>query len=654
MSATANKETMEFQTEAKQLLHLMIHSLYSNKEIFLRELVSNGSDACDKLRFEALSNEDLWEGDTELEIQIEVDKEAKTITIRDNGIGMTRDEVIDNIGTIAKSGTRDFLDNLTGDQKQDSQLIGQFGVGFYSSFIVAESVEVKTRRAGESKDQGVHWISAGEGSFSIENCEIEDRGSEIILHLREDELEFLDDYRVSSTVKKYSDHISLPIKMLKQAEPKPFDADAKEGEEKAAEEEKEAVVDVPQWEAINDTSALWTRNKSDIKDEEYNEFYKSLSYDFEDPIARVHSQVEGNQSYKALFFIPKKAPFDLWDREKRTGIKLYVKRVYILDDADHLMPNYLRFVKGIVDSDDLPLNVSREILQSNPLVDRIKNGSVKKILNLLESMAKNEKEKYQEFWDEFGRVIKEGPAEDTANKEKISQLLRFSSTHENLEKCTVSLADYIGRMKPEQKAIYFVTADSFSAAKNSPHLEIFNKKEIEVLLMHDRVDEWMMSYLQEFDGKSFKSVSKGELDVSELTDEKDKVETEKAQEEYKHVLEKMKKTLGERVKEVRVSQRLTNSPSCLVVEDGEMAINLQNILKQAGQAVPGVLPILEVNPNHILVKRLNSETDQAKLEQWSHILFDQALLSEGGQLDDPAQFVGRLNDMFAGFAQTES
>ncbi len=650
MSANAEKETMEFQTEAKQLLQLMIHSLYSNKEIFLRELVSNGSDACDKLRFEAISEENLWEGDTDLAIQIEFDKEAKTISISDNGIGMSRDEVISNIGTIAKSGTKEFLGSLTGDQKQDSQMIGQFGVGFYSSFIVADKVEVITRRAGIEKNQAVHWISEGEGSFTIEACEKESRGTQVILHIRDDENEFLEHYRISSVVKKYSDHISLPIQMLKQAEPAvPMDDDAKKNEA----DKKEDIIDVPEWEAINDSTALWTRSKSDIKAEEYNEFYKSISYDFEEPLAHLHSHVEGNQSYKTLFYVPKRAPFDLWDREKRTGIKLYVKRVYILDDAEHLMPNYLRFIKGVVDSDDLPLNVSREILQSNPLVDRIRSGSVKKILGLLEKMAKNDKEKYQEFWDQFGRVMKEGPAEDNGNKEAIAKLLRFSSTQKNSEKATTSLEEYVARMKPDQKSIYYVTADSFSAAKNSPHLEIFNKKEIEVILMHDRVDEWMMSYLQEFDGKSFKSVSKGQIDSDELADKEEKEEAEKAQEELKHVLEKMKKTLGDRVKEVRVSHRLTNSPSCLVVDDGEMAINLQNILKQAGQDVPGVSPIMEVNANHILVKRLNQETDQKKLEEWTHILFDQALLSEGGQLDDPAQFVGRLNDMFAGFANTQ-
>lgn len=649
MSVHAEQETMEFQTEAKQLLQLMIHSLYSNKEIFLRELVSNGSDACDKLRFEAISNEALWEGDSELAIRIEIDKENSTVTIIDNGIGMSREEVIANIGTIAKSGTREFLNQLTGDQKKDSQLIGQFGVGFYSAFIVADEVEVITRKAGLAKDQAVHWRSAGEGSYTIENCTMDERGTRVILHLREDEKEFLEHYRLSHIIKKYSDHISLPIKMLKQEEVAEDVEDA-DKEEKAEDKVEDVKLEGEQWEVVNSATALWTRSKSEVKEEEYHEFYKSLTYDFDEPLSYLHSHVEGNQSYKTLFYIPKRAQFDLWDREKRSGIKLYVKRVYILDDAEHLMPNYLRFVRGIVDSDDLPLNVSREILQSNPLVDRIRNGSVKKILSALQAMAKDEAEKYQLFWEQFGRVLKEGPAEDFANKETIASLLLFSSTQESSEKATVSLADYIARMKPDQKAIYYITADSFSAALHSPHLEIFKKKGIEVLLMHDRVDEWMMSHLQEYEGKKFQSVAKGQLDLDELGDDVDKQAAEKAEKEFKHVIDKMKAALGDKVKDIRVSQRLTDSPSCLVVEEGDMAINLQNILKQAGQNVPGVNPILEINTNHILIKQLNQETEQKKLEQWTHILFDQALLSEGGQLDNPAEFVARLNDMFAGYA----
>lgn len=652
MSVHAEQETMEFQTEAKQLLQLMIHSLYSNKEIFLRELISNGSDACDKLRFEAISKESLWEGDSDLAIEVEFDKEKATISISDNGIGMSREEVIDHIGTIAKSGTREFLSHLTGDQKKDSQLIGQFGVGFYSAFIVADQVEVITRRAGLPHDQAVRWQSSGEGSYTIEGYSREQRGTCVILHLKEEEKEFLDDQRLSHTIKKYSDHISLPIKMKKQEEAAAEDSKSDDDKENKDKDDKEETQKQDEWEVINSATALWTRNKNEIKEEEYNEFYKSLTYDFEEPLSCIHSHVEGNQSYTTLFYLPKRAPFDLWDREKRSGIKLYVKRVYILDDAEHLMPNYLRFVRGIVDSDDLPLNVSREILQTNPLVDRIRSGSVKKILGAVQAMSNNEPENYSIFWEQFGRVLKEGPAEDFTNKEAIAKLLRFSSTHDGTDKENVSLADYISRMQPDQKSIYYITADSFSAALNSPHLEIFKKKGIEVLLMHDRVDEWMMSHMQEFDGKSFKSVAKGQLDIDNLGDESEKEEVEKAEKEFKHVIEKMKAALGDRVKEVRVSKRLTDSPSCLVVEDGDMAINLQNILKQAGQNVPGVQPILEVNTNHILVKRLNQETDQKKLEEWTHILFDQALLSEGGQLDNPAEFVGRLNDMFAGFALT--
>ncbi len=637
MTAETRQQTFEFQTEAKQLLQLMIHSLYSNKEIFMRELVSNASDACDKLRFQALADDSLFEGDTELEIRISFDKDDKTITIVDNGIGMNRQDIIDNIGTIAKSGTREFIDSLTGDQKKDSQLIGQFGVGFYSGFIVAKEIEIKSRRAGEPADQGVHWRSNGEGSYTLEPLERTARGTEVILHLRDEEQDLLDYYRLRNIVKKYSDHINLPIRMPVQA-----DADKEKDADKA---------ESPEWETVNQASALWTRPKKEISDEEYNEFYKTVSLDFEEPLARIHNQVEGTNSYTTLFYIPKRAPFDLFDRDKRHGIKLYVKRVYIMDDAEHLMPNYLRFVRGVVDSDDLPLNVSREILQANPLIDRIRSASVKKILGLLESMAKNEKEKYAEFWKAFGKVLKEGPAEDFGNRERIARLLRFSSTHETSETPDVSLEDYVGRMKPGQKHIYYITADSFAAAKNSPHLEIFKKHGIEVLLMYDRIDEWMMQYLTEFDGRKLQSVAKGELDLGEITTGEDAAkETEKAQSEYKEMIEKMSKVLGERVKEVRISRRLTESPSCLIVGEGEMAINLQNLFKQAGHEVPGVKPVLEINPDHLLVKRLNSETDEQQFSDWTHILFDQALLSEGGQLEDPSGFVGRLNDMFTKFA----
>ncbi len=641
MTAETRQQTFEFQTEAKQLLRLMIHSLYSNKEIFMRELVSNASDACDKLRFQALADDSLFEGDTELEIKVSFDKDNKTISIADNGIGMNRQDIIDNIGTIAKSGTREFIDSLTGDQKKDSQLIGQFGVGFYSGFIVAKEIEIKSRRAGEAADQGVHWRSSGEGSYTLETIERSQRGTEVILHLRDEEQDLLEYYRLRNIIKKYSDHINLPIKM-------PVPADSKDDAEKE-QDAKEAAV--PEWETVNQASALWTRSKKEITDEEYNEFYKTVSLDFEEPLARIHNQVEGTNSYTTLFYIPKRAPFDLFDRDKRHGIKLYVKRVYIMDDAEHLMPNYLRFVRGVVDSDDLPLNVSREILQANPLIDRIRSASVKKILGLLESMAKNEKEKYAEFWKAFGKVLKEGPAEDFANRERIAKLLRFSSTREPGETPVVSLEDYVARMKPGQKHIYYITADSFAAAKNSPHLEVFRKHDIEVLLMSDRIDEWMMQYLTEFDGKKLQSVAKGDLDLGDIaTEDESAKETEQAQTAYKEMIEKMTKVLGDRVKEVRLSKRLTESPSCLIVGEGEMAINLQNLFKQAGHEVPGVKPILEVNPDHLLVKRLNSEMDEQQFSDWTHILFDQALLSEGGQLEDPSGFVGRLNDMFTKFA----
>ncbi len=622
MSVEAHKETLEFQTEAKQLLHLMIHSLYSEKEIFLRELISNGSDACDKLRFEALGDDALYEDDSELKLHVDFDKDKGTITITDNGIGMNREEVMENIGTIAKSGTKKFFESLTGDQAKDAAMIGQFGVGFYSSFIVADKVIITTRRAGLGAEHGVCWESNGEGAYSLENVEKSSRGTEVVLHLKKEEEEFLEDFRIRNIIKKYSDHIGLPI-MMKSTD-----------EEKKGEEE-----------AVNQASALWVRAKKDVTDEEYTEFYKHIAHDFEGPQSWLHNHVEGTQAYKTLFYIPKRAPFDLWDREKRHGIKLYVKRVFIMDDAEHLMPQYLRFVRGVVDSDDLPLNVSREILQHNKVIDKIRSGSIKKILSHLAKVAKNDKEAYAEFWKNFGAVMKEGPAEDFANKEAIAKLLRFSSTHTDSETQDVSLEDYVSRMKEGQKKIYYITADSFTAAKNSPHLEVFRKKEIEVLILSERVDEWMVSHFNEFDGTPLQSVSKGDLDLGELEDKEDKKKEKKTNKEYKDLLERMQKELEGKAKEVRVSHRLTNSPSCLVVEEDEMAVNLQNILKQAGQAVPTVQPILEINSDHTLVQQLKDEQDDERFSNWTSLLFDQALLSEGGQLEDPAAFVSRMNDL---------
>lgn len=627
MSVEAHKETLGFQTEVRQLLKLMIHSLYSNKEIFLRELISNGSDACDKLRFEALTDNALFEDDGELKIRIDVDKEKRTITLTDNGIGMNREEVMENIGTIAKSGTRSFFEKLSGDQAKDSQLIGQFGVGFYSAFIVADKVTLTTRRAGVGAEHGVRWESAGEGDYTIETVEKMGRGTEIVLHLREGEDDFLEPYRLRTIVKKYSDHINLPIQM------KALAGDNKD-----------------EYEEVNSASALWARSKNEITEEEYNEFYKHVGHDYEDPLAYSHNKVEGNTNYTTLFYIPQRAPFDLWERDRAHGVKLYVRRVFIMDDAEQLMPTYLRFVRGIVDTDDLPLNVSREILQRNKQIDTIRAASIKRVLGLLENLAKNDAEKYKTFWKEFGKVMKEGPAEDNANKERIAKLLRFSSTHDKSGEQSVSLDDYISRMKEGQEKLYYITADSFAAAKNSPHLEVFEKKGIEVLLMSDRVDEWMMSYLSEYDSKQFQSVAKGDLDLGKLEDEAEQEEVKKAADQYKDLVERMQKALGGKVKEVRVSHRLTKSPSCLVVEEQDMAVSLQKILKQAGHAVPNVEPILEINTDHPLVERLQSESDEARFGDWSHVLFDQAMLSEGGQLEDPASFVSRLNDLLLSVA----
>ena len=633
MAEAATKETLGFQTEVKQLLQLMIHSLYSNKEIFLRELISNASDACDKLRFEALTDAGLFEDDADLKIRASFDRAARTVTISDNGIGMSRQEVIDNIGTIAKSGTREFFGRLTGDQARDANLIGQFGVGFYSSFIVADKVTLVTRRAGLGKDEGVRWESGGEGDYTIEPAEKPGRGTEVTLHLREGEDDLLEGFRLQSIIRKYSDHISLPILMNKQE----WDKDKSEN------------VTLDELEKVNQASALWARPKSEITEDQYREFYKHVGHDFDAPLAWVHAKVEGKSEYTQLLYVPARAPFDLWDRDHRHGVKLYVRRVFIMDDAEQLLPNYLRFVRGVVDSSDLPLNVSREILQESKDVETIRKGCVNKMLGLIEDMAENQKEKYTTFWKEFGRVLKEGVGEDYANKERIAKLLRFASTQADTEEQSVGLGDYVARMKDGQEKIYYITADSFAAAKNSPHLEIFRKKGIEVLLLSDRVDEWVGSNLPEFDGKPLASIAKGDLDLGKLADE-DKKEQEKEAGEYKELIEKIGKSLGDQVKEVRVTFRLTSSPACLVADEHGMSANLERMLKAAGQKVPGSKPILEINPHHPLVQRLKHETDEARFGDWSHILFDQALLAEGGQLDDPATFVKRLNELLLAMA----
>lgn len=626
-------EKLAFQAEVKQLLQLMIHSLYSNKEIVLRELISNASDAADKLRFEGLSNGALYENDSDLKIRISYDKDNRTITVSDNGIGMNRDEVVRNIGTIAKSGTKEFIQNLTGDQAKDANLIGQFGVGFYSAFILADKVTLVTRRAGEQ--EAVQWQSTGEGDFTIETVEKAGRGTDVILHLREGEDEFLNDWKLKTIIRKYSDHITLPIVMKK--------SEWKDGENG----EGGQMVPTDEDETVNKASALWARSKNDITEEEYNEFYKHVSHDFEKPLAYTHSRVEGKQEYISLLYVPGKAPFDLYDRERRQGIKLYVKRVFIMEDAEKLMPQYLRFVRGVIDSADLPLNVSREILQDSRDVEAIKNGSVKKVLSLLEDMAENKPEDYTKFWDAFGRVMKEGPGEDWANKDKIASLLRFASTHADNETQNVSLKDYIGRMKPEQEAIYYITADSFAAAKHSPHLEIFRKKGIEVLLMSDKVDEWLLGSLTEFEGKKLQSIAKGDLDLGKLQDESEKEAQKKVEEEAKSLVERIKSTLGESVTEVRVTHRLTDSPACLVAGEHDVSGNLARILKAAGQKAPESKPILEINPSHRLIERLKNESDDARFADYTHVVFDQALLAEGGQLDDPASFVRRMNSLIA-------
>jgi molecular chaperone HtpG len=629
--AASDKQTLGFQAEVKQLLQLMIHSLYSNKEIFLRELVSNASDAADKLRFEAINNGALFEDDPELKITVGFNKDARTITISDNGIGMSREEAIEHLGTIAKSGTKEFFSKLSGDQQKDAALIGQFGVGFYSAFIVADRITVESRRAGLSAAQGVRWESQGEGDFSVEVIDKAKRGTDIILHLREGEDDFLSSWKLKSTIRKYSDHISLPILMAK---------------EEWDEEKKETVVK-DELETINQASALWTRSKSDITPEQYTEFYKHVSHDYQEPLTHTHNRVEGRSEYTQLLYIPQHAPYDLWDRNKRGGIKLYVKRVFIMDDAEQLMPIYLRFVKGVIDSADLPLNVSREILQESRDVKVIREGSTKRVLSMLEELADAEeqekKDKYATFWTQFGQVLKEGIGEDATNKDRIAKLIRFASTHNDSDTQNVSLADYVSRMKEGQDKIYYVTGDSYAAAKNSPHLEIFRKKGIEVLLLTDRVDEWMLSFLSEFEGKSLVSVAKGDLDLGKLEDEAEKKAHEETEAGYKELVEKMKTALADKAKDVRVTFRLTDSPACLVADENELSGNLMRMLKAAGQDAPESKPILEINPDHPLVQRLKYE--EAKFGDWSNILFDQAALAEGGTLTDPAGFVKRLNDM---------
>ncbi len=627
MSPTTNKETLGFQSEVKQILHLMIHSLYSNKEIFLRELISNASDAAEKLRFEALNNHDLYEGEEGLEILIDYDKENRILRISDNGIGMSRQEVIDNIGTIAKSGTKSFLEQLTGDAAKDSQLIGQFGVGFYSTFIVADEVTLETRRAGLPASEGVRWVSKGEGEYTLEAIDKPVRGTCVTVSLKEGEEEFLDGLTLRHIIKKYSDHINLPIRLPKES---------------LSEEEETTEGEL---ETVNQANALWTLPKSDISDEEYQNFYKMMAHDFEAPLAWTHNRVEGKLEYTYLLYIPSRAPFDLYEVERQQGVKLYVNRVFILEDKEHLMPRYLRFVRGVFDSSDLPLNVSREILQQNKAVDTMRAGAVKKILSVLERMAENDADTYQKFWDQFGKVIKEGPSEDFSNKEQIANLLRFASTHNDGPAQTVSLKDYLSRMQEGQEAIYYITSDSFIAGKNSPHLEVFRKKGIEVLILSDSVDEWMTSHLTEFDGHSISSVARGELGLENLESDSEKEQKEKAEEELKDVLTRIKDQLQEKVEEVRFTSRLTQSPACLVVGERDMSMNLERMLKAAGHDVPHVKPVLEVNPTHPMVKQLADEQSEERFHDWSLVLFEQALLSEGGQLEDPATFVHRLNSL---------
>ncbi|WLG94441.1 molecular chaperone HtpG [Pseudomonas sp. Z1-14] len=628
MSVETQKETLGFQTEVKQLLHLMIHSLYSNKEIFLRELISNASDAVDKLRFEALSKPELLEGGAELKIRVSFDKDAKTVTLEDNGIGMSRDEVITHLGTIAKSGTADFMKNLSGDQKKDSHLIGQFGVGFYSAFIVADQVEVFSRRAGLAASEGVHWSSKGEGEFEVATIDKAERGTRIVLHLKSGEEEFADGWRLRNIIKKYSDHIALPIEL-------PKEVTAAEGEEKPEVE----------WETVNRASALWTRPRTEIKDEEYQEFYKHIAHDYENPLSWSHNKVEGKLEYSSLLYVPARAPFDLYQREAPRGLKLYVQRVFVMDQAESFLPLYLRFIKGVVDSNDLSLNVSREILQKDPIIDSMKSALTKRVLDMLEKLAKSEPEQYKSFWKNFGQVMKEGPAEDFANKEKIAGLLRFASTQSDDGEQSVSLADYLARAKEGQDKIYYLTGETYAQVKNSPHLEVFRKKGIEVLLLTDRIDEWLMSYLNEFDGKSFVDVARGDLDLGNLDSEEDKKAAEEVAKSKEGLVERIKTALGDAVSEVRVSHRLTDSPAILAIGEQDLGLQMRQILEASGQKVPDSKPIFEFNPAHPLVEKLDNEQSEERFGDLSHILFDQAALAAGDSLKDPAAYVRRLNKL---------
>ncbi|MFT4653935.1 MAG: molecular chaperone HtpG [Kangiellaceae bacterium] len=636
MTEKVQHETHGFQTEVKQLLQLMIHSLYSNKEIFLRELVSNAADAADKLRFKALSNANLFEGDGDLHVRLSVDKEAGTLTVSDNGIGMNKEEVIKNLGTIAKSGTAEFFGKLSGDEAKDSSLIGQFGVGFYSAFIVADKVTVNTRAAGTSSSEGVQWVSAGEGEFAVADIEKQGRGTEIILHIKEEEKEFLDDWRLRSIITKYSDHISIPVELYKEEVP-----------ESDGPDDEKIPAQPGVWEAVNKATAMWTREKSDVTDEEYTEFYKHVSHDYAEPLTWSHNKVEGKTEYTSLLYIPSKAPFDLWNREQTSGLKLYVQRVFIMDDAEQFMPTYLRFVKGLLDSNDLPLNVSREILQDNKITQAIRQGCTKRILSMLEKMAKKDADKYQTFYNEFGNVLKEGPAEDFANKEKIAGLLRFATTHNDGNEVNVSLAQYIERMQESQETIYYVTADSYQAARTSPHLEVFRKKGIEVLLLGERIDEWLMSHLNEFDGKTLTSAASSNVDLSELDDDETKKAKEDAEKAIEGVLARMKKALGEKVADVKFTHRLTDSPACIVATDDGMTTQMAKLMQSAGQPVPEPKYSFELNPEHPLVKIVSDVQDEEQFAQWTQVLFDQAALSEQGSLKEPASFVKNLNTLLA-------
>ncbi|RKF20343.1 molecular chaperone HtpG [Alginatibacterium sediminis] len=635
MTQEQHTEKHGFTAEVSQLLKLMIHSLYSNKEIFLRELVSNAADAADKLRFKALEDSSLFEDDGDLRVRVSFDKDKRQVILSDNGIGMTRDQVIEHLGTIAKSGTKEFFGKLSGDEAKDSQLIGQFGVGFYSAFIVADKVTVETRAAGTEVSQGVRWVSAGEGDYEVSDIEKTGRGTDVILHLRDEEDEFLDNWKLRSIITKYSDHISIPVEMYKEEQPERDGPDGPEGEK---------IPAVPgEWEAINKATALWTRTKNDISDEEYNEFYKHISHDFADPLQWSHNKVEGKQDYTSLLYIPAKAPWDMWNRERQHGLKLYVQRVFIMDDADQFMPSYLRFVKGVLDSNDLPLNVSREILQDTKVTSNLRSACTKRVLTMLERMAKNNAEKYQGFWEEFGQVLKEGPAEDAANKDQIAKLLRFASTHTDSKDQTVGFADYVERMGESQDKIYYVSADSYAAAANNPHLEIFKKKGIEVVLMYDRIDEWLISHLSEFDGKQLVSVSKGSLDLGELDDEETKAEQEKAETEFASFVERAKTAMGDKVKDVRLTHRLIDTPSCIVSDDNDMSTQMQKLMEAAGQAVPEQKYIFELNPQHPMVAKLSDEQDEAVFADWIELLHQQAELSERGSLEDPSDFIRRVN-----------